>query len=217
MRTVMIWAAASLLAAACGKGDAAPEGQMSAPAPAVSPAAAKPGARAAIEAEVESDPRGPIAVALPNTELELGDEPDDAPHVDRALRMAAPREGDRVIARGFVIEGVPEDYTIYWPKGGDAANTYLVYDAGHDHVATIVETPAATAGPDRFDPAELSWEALEAFDVWPSEFASSQTKRGPGKRTRFSGPRFSYRIDRLVPLPWLNDGFAYRVDPAPGS
>ncbi|TNF22271.1 MAG: hypothetical protein EP329_28805 [Deltaproteobacteria bacterium] len=204
---------AAILVAACGKGDAAEGPATPAPGAAKTAVAAVPSPTPADEAPVASDPRDPVVVALPSTEVELGDEPDDAPHVDRALRMTAPREGDQVIGRGFVLEGVPDDVTIYWPKGGDGENTYVIYDAGFDHVATIVEAPASVPGPARFDPASLAWTALPSFAVWPSELAAGQKKRGAGKTTRFTGPRFDYRVDRLGPLPWLAEGFAYRVDP----
>jgi hypothetical protein len=168
-------------------------------------------------APVPSDPRDPVAVALPADELELGAEPDDAPHVDKALRIAAPRDGDRVIGRGFVIDGVPDDVTVYWPQGDEGENVYVIYDGGLDHVATIVEAPVATPGPARFDPAEVRWAATRGFEVWPSDFAAGQQQRGPGRTAAFDGPRFRYRLDALVALPWLTGGFRYRVDPPPGT
>ena len=217
-RALPCLAAAALIASACGKAESPPPATNTAP-PVATAGASPPvdGPAGMGEAPVPSDPRDPVAVALPTDELELGEEPDDAPHVDAALRIAAPREGDRVIGRGFVIDGVPDDVTVYWPRGDDGENVYVVYDGGLDHVATLVEAPVAAPGPPRFDPAEVRWESGRRFEVWPSDFAAGQKKRGPGRTAAFTGPRFRYRVDAIAALPWLTAGFRYRVDPPPGT
>lgn len=205
-----LWLA--LAGAACGGKESAPSASTPA---AVDPSAAtEPAPGAVPEPEPASDP-APSALAPAPDDLDP-EEPEagDTPHLDRALRVAMPREGDLVRGRGFTIEGVPDDVTWYWPDDTGPERIYLAFDAVYEHVATVreLEDPSARAPADR--PGDVRLEDTgRPFAVWPSSLAPSQKKRGPGKAARFPGRGYRYELETLVLLPWLVPGFRFTPNP----
>ncbi len=209
-------AVAALWAGGCG-GDRKPSPPSQAPtagspaSPAAKPQAAAPTAAAQATAAQATAAQATAAALPPPPEPEDDEGLDDAPHVDRRLRLQIEPVADVIPGVGFVIEGVPDDVTFYWPVKSSQQNVYIVFDEGFDHVATIEERPRSDGGtPVTLDADALTWTPTPRFSVWPSSFAASQTKQGPGRQARLRGPAYEYRIETLVDLPWLIEGFTFR-------
>ncbi|MFT7578885.1 MAG: hypothetical protein ACI9MR_000547 [Myxococcota bacterium] len=210
---------APMMITACGSSDAdtaataAPAKPEASAAPGPSAVSATPAAAQSRNVRAHKPPR--VIAPTPKMGITIqpsaNEEPDDAPHVDRALRAIVEPDGDIISGPGFAIAGVPDDFTVYNPVVGRRRSVFLVFDAAMEHVVTISVVPARAAAPKPLGPTlakdAVKTAPLPAFSIWKSSFAASQKKKGPGTRHDFRSNRWTYQVDTLVDLPWLLAGW----------